>query len=68
MGFSPRMYEVHLWMQDEEGFWWWEPEGGAYDTYEKAHKWCENFKAGGYDARIVETKILKAWEDGKEYK
>jgi hypothetical protein len=55
-------------MKDEHGDWWWEPEGGAYETFDKAHGWYEKYKAGGYDVRIVETKILKAWENGKEYK
>ena len=69
MGFSPRLYEVHLWMEDENGEWWWEPEGGAYESIETASKWYNRFKDGGYDGvRIVETKVVRAWEWGTEYK
>jgi len=67
MGFAPRMYEVHLFLKDEDGEWWWEPEGGAYATYQQASHWYEIYKAGGYDVRIVETKIVRAWEDKIEY-
>lgn len=69
MGFSPRIYEVHLWMKDEHGDWWWEPEGGGYESYDQALTWYNRFKDGGYDGvRIVETKVVRAWEWGKEYK
>jgi len=69
MGFSPRIYEVHLWMKDEHDDWWWEPEGGGYESYDQALTWYQRFKDGGYDGvRIVETKVVRAWEWGKEYK
>ena len=68
MGIAPRLYEVHLWLKDELGDWYWEPEGGAFDSYEKAVNWYQKYKAGGYNVMIVETKKLRVWEDGKEYK
>jgi len=67
MGFSPRIYEIHLWLQDEEGDWWWEAHGGGYKTFQEAFKWYEAYKAGGHDVRVVETKCVRAWEDGKEW-
>ena len=66
MGFSPRMYELHLWRQDKEGDWWWEPEQ-AFSRYEEAMKWFEIYVAGGHEVRVVETKIVRAYEDGKHY-
>jgi hypothetical protein len=68
MGFSPRMYEIHLWLKDEDGDWWWEPYGAGYYSYEEATVWYDRYKNGGHTGvRIVETKIVKAYEDGIEY-
>jgi len=69
MGFSPRMYEVHVWSydEDEDGFYW-EPMW-IFDTYEQASARFNLYYAdgAGSDVRIVETKIVKAFEDGKLY-
>jgi hypothetical protein len=67
MGFSPRIYEVHLWLQDPIGDWWWEPNGGAYEDYNTALKWYKIYKEGGHSVKIVETKVVRLWEDDKEY-
>jgi len=66
MGFSPRMYEIHLYLQDESGDWWWEHKF-TYRDLTEASKWYGHYKDVSMDVRIVETKIVKAFEDGKEY-
>jgi len=71
MGFSPRVYEIQLYLQEEEeedtvGDWWWEPQG-EYGTLAEATKWFNLHKGAGCDVRLVETKIVKAYEDGKLY-
>jgi len=66
MGFSPRMYEIHLFLQDADGEWWWEPTD-LFGSLEEASKWYSRYKDTKMDVRIVETKIVKAFEDGREY-
>ena len=68
MGFAPRLYEVHLWMQDEDNNWGWKPKGGVYPNQVEASVWYTRYKEGGYTGvRIVETKIVKEWSNAKEY-
>jgi len=69
MGFSPRMYEVHVLTYDEEedGFYW-EPKW-IFDTFKQASDRFDLYYANGAgsDVRIVETKIVKAFENGTLY-
>ena len=65
MGFSPRVYEIHLYDDnDEDGFW---DCYFTYGTIEEASKWYNRYKNENMNVRIVETKIVRAFEDGKEY-
>jgi hypothetical protein len=66
MGFSPRMYEIHVFLERENGVWWWEPVDSLGD-FDEASKWYERYKDTNMSVRIVETKIVKAFENGKEY-
>jgi hypothetical protein len=36
MGFSPRLYEIHLWLQDDDGDYWWEIYDVAFLDFQKA--------------------------------
>jgi len=65
------MYEIQLYLQEEVeedtvGDWWWEPQD-VYGTLAEATKWFNRYKDAGCDVRLVETKIVKAFEDGKLY-
>ena len=66
MGFSPRMYEIHFLYNDEceDSFW---DCYFTYETIEEASKWYNRYKSENINVRIVETKIVRAFEDGKEY-
>jgi len=66
MGFSPRMYEIHVFLEGEDGVWWWEHIDTLGDLNE-ASKWYGRYKDTNMSVRIIETKIVKAFEDGKEY-
>ena len=66
MGFSPRMYEIHVFLEGENGAWWWEHIDTLADLTE-ASKWYNRYKDANMSVRIIETKIVKAFEDGKEY-
>ena len=66
MGFSPRMYEIHVFLEGEDGVWWWEHIDTLADLTE-ASKWYNRYKDTNMSVRIIETKIVKAFEDGKEY-
>jgi hypothetical protein len=68
MGFSPRLYEIHLWLQDDDGDYWWEIYDVAFLDFQKALVTYNKYKDEGYDVRIVETKCVRAWEDEKEWK
>jgi len=66
MGFSPRMYEIHVFLEGENGIWWWEHIDTLADLTE-ASKWYNRYKDANMGVRMIETKIVKAFEDGKEY-
>jgi len=65
MGFSPRVYEIHMYDQEDEDSFW--DCHFTYATIEEASKWYNRFKNENMNVRIVETKIVRAFEDGKEY-
>lgn len=66
MGFSPRMYEIHVLMPDELGDLYWEPYV-MFESREKAFKIYREYVEDGYNVRVVETKVVAAYEDGTFY-
>ena len=66
MGFSPRVYGLHLFLQNAEGDWSWDLRE-TYDNLYEATKWFNRYRDGGHSVRLIETKTVKAYEDGKLY-